>query len=106
MRWIDLFGLSCLACAVADLIRYLAWLVTGGLVAAGAVWCAGYGAYQGWADEHPSPRMRSRADWRLRREVTRGIAELETYLAARADLGQEPRTAPDPLASDPGDPPS
>jgi hypothetical protein len=106
MRWIDPFGVGFLATAAADLVRYVTWFVTGGLVAAGAVQCAGYRAYQGWADEHPSPRIRTRADWRLRREVTRGIAELEGYLAARVDVGPEPRTAPDPLASEPGDTPS
>ena len=109
MRWMDPFGVSYLATAVADLVRYLSWFVVGSLVAGGAVWCAGYGAYQDWADEHPSPRIRTRAEWRLRREVSRGIAELETYLAARVDVGrsgQEPRTPADPRAGDPGDSPS
>lgn len=106
MRWIDPFGVSYLATVVVDLIRYVTWFVTGSLVAAGAVWCAGYGAYQGWADDHPSPRIRTVAEWRLRREVTRGITQLESYLAARVDVGPQPRTASDPLASDPGDAPS
>ena len=109
MRWMDPFGVSYLATAVADVIRYLSWFVMGSLVAGGAVWCAGCGAYQGWADEHPWPRIRTRAEWRLRREAARGIAELETYLGARVDVGRSgpgPRTAADPRASDPGDAPS
>jgi len=109
MRRMDPFGVSHLATAVADLVRYLSWFVVGSLVAGGAVWCAGHRAYQGWADEHPSPRSRTRAEWRLRREVARGIAELETCLATGVDVGRpgpEPRTAADPRATDPGDAPS
>jgi hypothetical protein len=100
----DAVDVHYLASVCADLTRYAMWYVVGSLVASGATWCAGYGAYQVWADEHPPPRLRTRREHDLRREASRGIAELELYLAARARVGRPRREArPKPAPRDRGD---
>ena len=107
MRWLGLVGLNDAAHLCADLSRYVMWLCVGSLIAGGAVWCAGYGAYQEWAAAHPPPAVRTRRERDLAREVSRGIAALESYLAASAPApGSDPgrrRPRPRPLPSERGD---
>lgn len=91
-------GWHYLVFALADLARYLAWCLMGGLVAWGTAGCAGCWTYQSWAEANPRPRRLTRGEGWIRLEVTRGIAEMEALLAERSTPGRHhsPQETEDP----------
>ena len=66
--------------ALWDVLAVMWWTLVGGLVAAGACWYVGESIYAEWARVHPPPRLRFLAERRLRRDLARGLADLEEYL--------------------------
>jgi len=66
-----------------DVALYLCWWFVGGLVAIGGCWYMGQLVYTEWVLEHPPPRLRFLAERRLRRDLARGLADLEKYLGER-----------------------
>lgn len=77
--------------AVRQLIVYLVWLLAAALAGAGACWCCGYGVRAVWTKAEEA-----RQEWRAARglhspaqdsiavEASRGISEIEEYLAVRS----------------------
>src|SRR3546814_8826411 len=66
--------------ALWDVLAVVWWTLVGGLVAAGACWYVGESIYGEWARVHPRPRLRFLAERKLRRDLARGLADLEEYL--------------------------
>jgi len=77
-----------------DVLALLCWTLVAGLVAFGGCWYMGQFVYMAWLREHPPPRLRFFAERRLRRDMVRGLADLEKYLRerdpARVDVGRRP----------------
>lgn len=63
-----------------ELVSYLLWWLMGGLVALGGCYYVGQLVYMDWVRENPPPRIRFLAERRLRRDLARGLADLEEYL--------------------------
>ena len=83
---------------IGNLLRYALWITFAGLVAAGACLCGGYGVYIAWVKAGP-PARRRLAEAAMIREASRGITEIEAFLAARcAPRGPEPRPPADGAA--------
>lgn len=87
--------------ALLDLLRYLAWYLVCGLIMAGT-WYGGHAAYAAWRRTGPPP-LRRRV--RVAREASRGISEIETFLAECAqprpptgENGQKPAVRDWPAA--------
>lgn len=82
VRYPDMNGLAWqqLANALWDVLAVVWWTVVAGLVAYGACWCVGQFIYGEWIREHRPPRLRFLAERRLRRDIVRGVAEVERYL--------------------------
>jgi hypothetical protein len=78
---------------IGNLLRSALWLTFAGLVAAGACLGGGYGVYVAWVKAGPPARRRRRlGEAAVIREASRGITEIEAFLAARcAPRGPEPR---------------
>jgi hypothetical protein len=69
---------------VGNVLRYLLWMTFTGLVAVGACLCGGYGVYIAWGRVGPPARRRRRsAEAAVTRESSRGITEIEAFLAAQ-----------------------
>ena len=85
VRYWDLNGLAWqqLANALGDALALLWWSLVAGLVAFGGCWYLGRFIYAEWVREHPPPRLRFLAERRLRRDLARGLADLEEYLRER-----------------------
>ncbi|HEY0891381.1 MAG TPA: hypothetical protein VGE38_17420 [Nocardioides sp.] len=85
MRYGDPFGLAWqhLANALVDLLAVVWWTLLAGSVAFGACWCMGQFMYTEWVRDHPPPRPRFLAERRLRRDIARGLGDLEEYLRQR-----------------------
>lgn len=94
MRYGDPYGLAWqqLGNALLDLLAVVWWTLVAGSVAFGACWCMGQFMYTGWVREHPPPRLRFFAERRLRRDIARGLGDLEEYLRERdpAHLNDQP----------------
>jgi len=67
---------------LADLGRLALWCLVVGLIGVGGCCCAGRVTSQDWMRAHPAPASRMVAELRLRRHLTRGLAELSAYLEA------------------------
>ena len=66
---------------LVELVRLWLWYAARGLVASGAAWCGGYSYFTAVPQDPPRPRAcRER---QLRRELARGLAEIEDYLGAQ-----------------------
>ena len=77
---------------IENLLRSALWLTVAGLVVAGACLGGGYGVYIAWVKAGPPARRRRLAETAVIREASRGITEIEAFLAARcAPRGPEPR---------------
>lgn len=74
-------SLEVLSYMFVEVLQYLAWALVGGLIAVGACWYGGYGAYLAWQKAGP-PIRRQHADARIAHDAARGIAEIEAILAA------------------------
>lgn len=80
VRYWDLNGLTW---QLWDVLALLCWMLVAGLVAFGGCWCVGQFMYAAWVRRHPAPRLRFLTERRLRRDLARGLAELEEYLRER-----------------------
>jgi hypothetical protein len=69
--------------AVWDVLAVVWWMIVAGLVACGACWFVGQFIYGEWIRENRPPRLRFLAERRLRRDLVRGVAEIEDYLRER-----------------------
>lgn len=85
VRYWNLNGLAWqhLATALCDVLAVVWWTLVAGLVAYGGCWYVGRLVYGEWVREHPPPRLRFLAERRLRRDLARGLADLEAYLSER-----------------------
>lgn len=85
VRYGDPYGLAWhqLGNALWDVLSVLGWMLVAGSVAVGACWCMGQFMYSEWVREHPPPRLRFFAERSLRRDVARGLGDLEEYLRER-----------------------
>ena len=69
-----------MANALLDVLAAMWWTFVAGLVVSGGCWYLGRSIYGEWVREHPPPRFRFGAERRLRRDFTRGLADLEEYV--------------------------
>jgi hypothetical protein len=69
--------------ALWDVLAVVWWTLVVGSVAFGASWCVGHFMYTEWVRDHPAPRVRFFAERRLRRDIARGLGDLEEYLRER-----------------------
>jgi hypothetical protein len=69
--------------ALCDVGAVVWWTLVAGSVAFGACWCMGQFMYTDWVRDHPAPRLRFFDERRLRRDVARGLVDLEDYLRER-----------------------
>lgn len=83
LRYWDLNAWQQLGNALLDALALLWWTLVAGLVAFGGCWYLGRFMYAEWVREHPPPRLRFHAERRLRRDLDRGLADLEEYLGER-----------------------
>lgn len=94
VRYGDPYGLAWqqLGNALLDLLTVVWWALVAGSVAFGACWFMGQCMYTGWRRDHPPPRLRFFAEGRLRRDIARGLGDIEEYLRQRdpAHLNDEP----------------
>ncbi|MGH8824115.1 MAG: hypothetical protein ACRDVN_06535 [Jiangellaceae bacterium] len=80
------------SCSVLNLLRYVLWVMTTGLIAAGSGRCGGYDVYVAWKKAGPpAPRCRYRTDAAVARDAARGIAEIEAFLTAQCAVGDRTR---------------
>jgi hypothetical protein len=70
-----------LALCLADAVRWLGWWLMKALVGWGALVCGDPRLAEGWRADLRAPRS-LRSELLLRREVSRGIAELEDHLSS------------------------
>lgn len=82
MRYWDPNGLAWqqLGNALWDAVAVVWWTLMAGCVAIGGCWYMGQFVYAEWDRKHPPPRLRFFAERRLRRDLARGLADLEEYL--------------------------
>lgn len=93
-----------------EIVRYLLWWLTSGLVGVGASFYCGHEAVDAWKDTRPAvrrPSLRTRVprpdDQAIAREVAVGITEIEAFLGSP---GQARDIAPSDSARDRHGPPS
>lgn len=77
--------------ALWDVLAVVCWTLVAGSVAFGACWCTGQFMYTSWVREHPPPRLRFFAECRMRRDIARGLGDLEEYLRERAPAHPDDR---------------
>lgn len=65
---------------LADLAKLVLWYVALGLAACGAAWCGSYGSV---TEAMQGLRPQVARERELRRDVARGLAEIETFLGAQ-----------------------
>lgn len=67
---------------LSDVLRHLLWALMGGLVATGSGWCGRPDIYAAWKEVSlPARRHPTEDESATRRYATRGIAEIEAFLA-------------------------
>lgn len=95
MSYWDLHGPAWqpLANALWDVLAVLWWTLVAGLIAWGGCCYAGRFIYGEWVREHPPPHLRFLAERRLRRDLVRGVAEIEEYLRERDPAHPNGRSA-------------
>lgn len=80
------------SCSALNLLRYVLWVMTTGLIAAGCGRCGGYDVYVAWKRAGPpAPRCRNGTEAAVARDAARGIAEIEAFLTAQCALGDRNR---------------
>jgi hypothetical protein len=72
------------ALTLVDVVRWLGWWVVKGLVGWGALLCADPRLGDDWVADNHRPRSLA-GELALRREVERGVAQIEEHLSAAAD---------------------
>jgi hypothetical protein len=80
-------GIQVLSAALRQFMSFLLWAVMAALVTAALCWCCGQGARAAWARVGPPARRDGTAEGPddVRREVARGIRDIERYLTAQSD---------------------
>jgi hypothetical protein len=85
-----------LALSLADAVRWLGWCLMKALVGGGALVCGDPRLAEGWRADLRAPRT-LRRELLLRREVARGIAQLEDHLSgSHRPAGRGSRRSPGP----------
>lgn len=72
-----------LGSALWDALAVVLWTLVAGSIAFGSCWFMGQFMYTAWVREHPPPRLRFVAERKLRRDIARGLGDLEEYLRER-----------------------
>lgn len=67
--------------ALWDVLAVVWWTLVAGCIALGGAWYMSQFVYADWSREHPPPHLRFLAERGVRRELARGLADLEAYLA-------------------------
>jgi hypothetical protein len=80
-------GIQVLSAALRQFMSYLLWAVMAALVTGAVCGSCGQGARAAWARVGPPGRRDGTADGPdgVRREVARGIREIERYLTAQSE---------------------